>query len=205
MNEFEKGLLQYLDEKALCFIGKQKIGILGAGGLGSNCAFNLVRCGFKRFIIVDFDRVDASNLNRQFYFIDQIGKFKTEALRENLLKINPDIEIELINKKIDSKTDFQLFVGCDAVIEGFDNSFYKKSAAEFFINKNIFLVCGSGIAGYGKSDEIKTRQIRDLFFMAGDFKTGVDDKNYPYSPCVNITAAKQADIVFSWFLLKGGF
>lgn len=205
MNSFEKGILEYLDEEALFFIGKQKIGILGAGGLGSNSAFNLARCGFKKFMIVDFDIVAASNLNRQFYFFDQLGVFKTEALKENLLKINPDLEIELINKKIESKTNLEVFTGCNAIIEGFDNSFYKKMAAEFFIKKKIFMVCGSGIAGYGNSDKIMIRQIRDSFFMAGDFKTEVNEKNYPYSPCVNITAAKQADIVFSWFLRKGGF
>ena len=94
MNNFERALADYVGEERLSKIQKVKIGIGGAGGLGSNCAFNLVRSGFRKFKIVDFDVVEASNLNRQFYFSDQLGMPKVKALEENLKRINPDIAIE---------------------------------------------------------------------------------------------------------------
>jgi sulfur carrier protein ThiS adenylyltransferase len=59
-----------------------RIGIAGCGGLGSNCAVALSRVGIGRLILVDFDVVELSNLNRQYYFRDQIGLLKTEALTE---------------------------------------------------------------------------------------------------------------------------
>jgi len=93
-NKFECGLLKYFNKDDLNKIRSVKIGIAGEGGLGSNCAMNLVRCGFDNFIIMDFDKIDASNLNRQFYFAEQIGMLKTEALKQNLKRINPDVKIE---------------------------------------------------------------------------------------------------------------
>jgi len=93
-NKFECGLLKYFNKDDLNKIRSVKIGIAGAGGPGSNCAMNLVRCGFDNFIIMDFDKIDASNLNRQFYFAEQIGMLKTEALKQNLKRINPDVKIE---------------------------------------------------------------------------------------------------------------
>ncbi len=89
MNDFEIGLRKYFKEEELARIREVRVGIAGAGGLGSNCAVNLVRCGFSKFVIADYDIVEDSNLNRQFFFNDQIGKSKVEMLKANLLRINP--------------------------------------------------------------------------------------------------------------------
>ena len=100
MNGFEKGLMRYIGEEKLEKLKKVKVGIAGAGGLGSNCAFNLVRSGFYKFKIVDFDVVEPSNLNRQFFFLDQLGMPKVLALEENLRRINPEVRIDFIQQKV---------------------------------------------------------------------------------------------------------
>lgn len=199
---FDKGILRYLDENTYSYLKDIRLLFLGVGGLGSNSAVNLARCGFSKFILVDHDKVDFSNLNRQYFFANQTGMHKTHALKENLLKINKSLEIETITKKIESKEDFQSFENCDAVIEGFDGSFHKKITAEYFMKKESLLVQASGIAGYGRSDNIVIKKIRNNFFMVGDFETGIDENNRPFCPYVTIAAAKQADIVFSYFCNK---
>ena len=116
MNGFEKGLMRYIGEEKLEKLKKVKVGIAGAGGLGSNCAFNLVRSGFYKFKIVDFDVVEPSNLNRQFFFLDQLGMPKVLALEENLRRINPEVRIEAIQQKV-QKDNARAFDDCDVVVE----------------------------------------------------------------------------------------
>ena len=107
-----------------------RIGIAGVGGIGSNVAVNLVRSGIDWLRLVDFDRVEASNLNRQFYFADQIGRLKVEALAENLRRIRPDLTIEAVAERITAHTCRRLFTGCDLVVEGLDRTADKKMLLE---------------------------------------------------------------------------
>ncbi|TYQ18390.1 UNVERIFIED_CONTAM: sulfur carrier protein ThiS adenylyltransferase [Acetivibrio alkalicellulosi] len=200
LNNFEKGLVKYIGKENLARLQKVKIGIAGAGGLGSNCAFNLVRSGFSKFKIVDFDVVESSNLDRQFFFIDQINMSKVEALKLNLKRINPDIDIEAICDKVTKDNIKALFDDCDVLIEAFDKVLYKKLIVENFMSSDKLLVCASGLAGWGNSDSIKTRKVHDKFYMVGDFVTEVGENMPPISPRVNIAAAKQADIVLTYFL-----
>ena len=95
-----KGLERYLDEEARIRLAAVHVGIAGAGGLGSNCAMLLVRSGIKRLTIVDFDHIEPSNLNRQFFFPDDVGRPKVAALGENLLRISPDLDLTLINERL---------------------------------------------------------------------------------------------------------
>jgi sulfur carrier protein ThiS adenylyltransferase len=94
MNITEQGIARHIGPEALARLQHVRVGLAGAGGLGSNCAQALVRSGFKRFVLVDFDRVEPSNLNRQFFFPDQVGLPKVVALGANLLRINPDLDLE---------------------------------------------------------------------------------------------------------------
>ncbi|AEV69114.1 sulfur carrier protein ThiS adenylyltransferase ThiF [Acetivibrio clariflavus] len=203
MNTFEKGLCNYLGEENLKKIQKLKVGIAGAGGLGSNCAFNLVRSGFKKLKIVDFDVVEPSNLNRQFYFLDQLNTSKVNALRSNLLRINPDLEIEALNIKLEKENIEQVFEECDIVVEAFDKAAYKALIAESFFSSGKLVVCASGLAGWGKSDDIVVKKIHEKFYMVGDFVSEVNEDLPPISPRVNIAAAKQANIVLSYALGMG--
>jgi len=200
MNDFEKGLLKYFTIEQLNKIQSQIIGVAGAGGLGSNCAVNLVRSGFKNFYIYDFDKVDYSNLNRQFYFLEQVGLPKVEALKANLKKINPDIKIFTEEVTINENNVISLFEKCPIVVEAFDKAESKKMIAEFFYDNKKLIVSASGLAGYGNADDIITRKIKDNFYLIGDMKSQCDAVLFPYSPRVNVAAAKQADIVLKFVL-----
>ena len=116
MNAFEERIADQIGLEALNKIQAVKVGIAGAGGLGSNCAFNLARVGFRKLKIIDFDIIDHSNLNRQFYFFDQIGMNKVEALKVNLERINPDMEIETSAQRIEKENVRELFSDCDIVV-----------------------------------------------------------------------------------------
>ena len=199
MNDFEKTLLSRFGEKNLSKIQSVKIGIAGAGWLGSNCAFNLVRAGFRKLTVIDFDRIDPSNLNRQFYFYDQIGMPKVKALEQNLRRINPDLEGEFIEKKIEADNILELFSDCDIVVEAFDRPEYKSLFVTKLLKTRKFLVCASGLAGWGNSDALTVRRVKDNLVMIGD-QVSDFQKAVPLSPKVNIAAAKQADEILSFVL-----
>ena len=109
LNVFMDGLRRYLSEEELRRLASVRVAVAGAGGLGSNVAQMLVRTGFTRLVIADFDTVSASNLNRQFFFPDQIGQYKVEALRENLLRINPDACITIYPERVTKENAPLLF------------------------------------------------------------------------------------------------
>lgn len=200
MNAFEKALAQTLGEKNLKKIQSVKVGMAGAGGLGSNCSLFLVRSGFKRFKIVDFDVVEGSNLNRQFYFLNQLGQIKVEALRENLLRINPDLFIEVLPVKIEPDTVKGLFADCDVVVEALDLAYYKRMVVEAYLNTDKLLVAASGLAGWGRSDGITTRRLKKSFFLIGDQVSEAGPGLPAMAPGVNVAAAKQADVVLDYVL-----
>lgn len=204
MNQFEKALIDYIGEENLEKIQSYKIGIGGAGGLGSNSAFNLVRSGFKSFVVADFDQIEYSNLDRQFYFFDQVGLNKVQVLEDNLLRINPNLDIKVIPERVTEENIGRFFADCDIIIEAFDNVESKKLIVEKYMNSDKLLVSATGLAGWGKSDEIKTRKVNDNFYLVGDFVTGVSEDNPPISPRVNLAAAKQADIVLT-YVLEGDY
>ena len=101
-------------------LSRKRVGIAGCGGLGSNCAIALARVGMGTLVIVDFDRLSLSNLNRQYYFRDQVGMKKVEALADNILRIDPTIRVEKHAVRITATNFAGLFAGCDVIVEAFD-------------------------------------------------------------------------------------
>lgn len=106
------------------------VGIAGAGGLGSNCAATLARTGIGHIIVADLDRVEEENLDRQFYFRNQIGRDKVFALRDNLLAIDPDIKITALKMNVRLCDIYEVFKVCDVVVEGLDNAASKSILIE---------------------------------------------------------------------------
>lgn len=200
MNILEQGIARHIGLEALSGLQRVRLGIAGAGGLGSNCAHALVRSGFKRFVLVDLDRVEASNLNRQLFFPDQIGLPKVQALAANLRRINPDLELSLQETRITGHNARDLFAGCDAVLECVDDPAVKKLLAEALVPTDRLFVAASGIAGCGEADRIRTRTIRPNFFLVGDGRTAACPDTPPLAPLVALAAAKQADAVLHYFL-----
>ena len=202
-NLFEEALCNVFGGEGLLKIQQVVIGIAGAGGLGSNCSVNLVRSGFTKFVIVDFDQVEYSNLNRQFYFYDQVGRPKVEALKENLLRINPNVELEIHQQRIEGDNIEELFQKCHMIVEAFDQASYKKLLVEHYINQNKLIVSASGIGGWDNSDQLKTHKVKDDLYIVGDLTSQVSKEVPPCAPRVAIAAAKQADIILAQ-TLKGG-
>jgi sulfur carrier protein ThiS adenylyltransferase len=206
MNNVEEGIAAHIGEENLARLQRAKIGIAGCGGLGSNCAMHLVRSGFTRFVLVDFDRVEFSNLNRQAFFSVQVGEFKAEALAANMRAVNPELELEIYVERVDVARVKRLFGECDAVVEAFDRAVAKKRLVEALLPLKRLLVSASGIGGCGDGDALVTRKVRDNFYLIGDGATECNLDTPPLSPRVGIAAAKQADVILAHFLgpLNGG-
>ena len=200
--KLHEGLTSFFDEASLGKIRSATIGIAGAGGLGSNCASFLARSGFVNFVIADFDRVEKTNLNRQFFFAHQIGMNKTDALEMNLIAIEPSIEIVKHQHRVTKENAAAIFSRCDAVIEAFDNPRSKAMLAEEIVRLGIFFVSASGIAGHGSSDRIKVKSMNDRFHIVGDSQHEVSKEHPPLAPVVAIAAAKQADLVLHHILTR---
>jgi sulfur carrier protein ThiS adenylyltransferase len=200
LNRFEKGLQRYLLPDCIEKLATIKIAIAGCGGIGSNCAHNLVRCGFTQFLLIDSDCVDESNLNRQFFFDTQVGFPKVEMLQQNLLAINSHLSIQTIQTYLDVDNIEEMLGHCDAIVEAFDDVVSKKMLAEMYLNSEKLVVTVSGIGGYGNSDAIHCSRIKENFYMVGDGESEITERVHPYSPKINIAAAKQADIIFNYFI-----
>ena len=180
---------------------KAKIGISGAGGLGSNVAVALARSGVGKLVIADFDRVEPHNLNRQQYFVDQIGEFKVFALKENLERINPFSEYEVHNIFLNAGNIPYIYGDVDIMVEAFDSVESKlellESWVENFPGKPV--VMGSGMGGYGNNNKLCTRRLFENVYVCGDGKTDVAI-NPPIAPRVAIVAAMQANLVLELLL-----
>ena len=175
---------------------KAKVCILGLGGLGSNVATLLARSGIGYLKLVDFDIVEASNLNRQQYRISHIGMKKTEAIRTIIKEVNPFVEVEILNKKIDRENILSIVGDVEIVVEAFDVAETKAMAIEeLLINGDKKLVSASGMAGLGSANEIITRKVRDNFYLIGDNYSDYEEYSGIMSTRVMICAAHQANIV----------
>lgn len=183
---------------------KVHVGIAGLGGLGSNIAAALIRNGVGKLTVVDFDKVELSNINRQLYTLDDIGKTKTQALSDILRKINPFCEINAYNTKITSLNCTKFFKDCDIVCEAFDKPDQKAMLINTLLEQypDKYIVAASGLAGFGRANEIKTRQITDRFFLCGDGITDVADGEGLTGARVIICAGHQASKIIE-IILKG--
>ena len=200
MNLTEQGIAGYVGVDGLRYLQSVRVGVAGCGGLGSNCAVALVRSGFKRLVLADFDLVDETNLNRQAFDLAHVGRSKVEALAEVLLRINPDLDLELHKVLVDRENGLRLFAECRAVVEAFDAAPAKKMLAEAMIPSGRLYVSGSGMGGFGNSDAITTRKVSDTFYLVGDMVTECNVETPPQAPRVLVAAAKQADVVLAYFL-----
>jgi len=191
----------YLTPEERAVLESARVGIAGAGGLGSNCAMHLVRAGVEHITVVDFDVVNESNLNRQFFFRDQLGQKKVEALKENLLRIDPDADIRAVDMRLDASSAREVFADCDIVVEAFDVVDAKVMLVSSFASSGKKLVTASGLAGWGRSNEMRVRKMGNIVAV-GDGETAVGESAAPASPRVGIAAAMQANSVVAILLGK---
>ena len=171
--------------------------ICGLGGLGSNIAVALARAGVGKLILIDFDRVDITNLHRQQYIANQIGKYKTDALSENLTEITPFVEIEPHTAYVTQDNAVELLSEAAVVCEAFDNAECKAMLTNTVLEKmpDKYLVAASGMAGMDTANSIKTRKITNKFYLCGDMVSDVNDNIGLVSSRVMLCAAHQAHAV----------
>ena len=178
-------------------LNNAKVAIAGLGGLGSNIAVALARIGVGHLHLIDFDKVDISNLNRQHYFISHLNKYKTQALAEQLQMINPYLNIVTDCIKVTEDNIFSLFKDEDIICEAFDfpenKAMLVNKVLELFPEK--YIISGSGMAGFGHSNEIHTRKVMGKFYICGDEKTSLSNENSLMAPRVAICAGHQANLI----------
>ena len=178
-------------------ISSTTVGICGLGGLGSNIAIALARAGIGKLILIDFDKVDITNLHRQQYKASQVGMYKTEALRENLKEINPYLETEIQTVCVTEENAKELLKECDIICEAFDNAECKAMLTNFVLEEmpDKYLVAASGMAGMGSANSIHTRKVTKRFYLCGDEISDVKDGIGLVSSRVMLCASHQAHMV----------
>ena len=183
-------------------IKQATVGIAGLGGLGSPVAVALTRSGIGRLILVDFDVVEPSNLNRQQYFVDQLGLPKAIALKETLGRINPYVAIEAHTLRLTPANIPTLFGEVDVLVEAFDRADQKAMLVECFLSQcpGKPLVAGSGLAGFGPANSILTRRVASNLYLVGDGETSAAPGTGLMAPRVGVAAHHQANAVLRLLL-----
>ena len=173
------------------------VGIAGLGGLGSNVGVALTRLRVGKLVLVDFDVVEESNLTRQNYFADQIGRHKVDASIENFRRINPDANLDGRKVRLTPEKVVEVFKDCHVIAECFDRADQKQMIVETVLTKmkKVVIVSVSGLAGYGRSNEIVTRCVSDRLVLVGDTVSGTGPGVPLTAPRVGIAAYHQANAV----------
>ena len=195
--EMEQMLVQRIGKDLYQKIKTATVAVCGLGGLGSNIAVSLARAGVGTLILIDFDRVEISNLNRQQYKACQIGMEKTKALAENLREIAPYIHVITHTAKVTEENLRELTEGAEIICEAFDRAEEKSMLTEAVLTQlpDTILVASSGMAGLDSPNTIRTRKISARFYLCGDEKSDVETVGSLFAPRVMLCAAHQATTV----------
>lgn len=177
------------------------VGIAGLGGLGSHIAISLARMGIGQLILVDFDHVDISNLQRQHYNLTHLGQAKCDALAEQIHLIAPECQCILHKTKVTADNALSLFQSCDVLCEAFDDAAAKAMLVETILSESrkTMLVAASGMAGHGSANLIRTEQRGRRLYLCGD---GVSDihEAHLYAARVALCANHQSMMVLRLLL-----
>lgn len=176
---------------------KARVCIAGLGGLGSNIALMLARSGIGTLKLIDFDVVDITNLNRQAYRIEHIGRPKTKAIKSMIEEINPYIKVETHQEKVTKENMQELFKGETLVCEAFDNPQYKAMLINYLLESQpeTMVVAGSGMAGIGSSNDICTKRRMKHLYVCGDGESDAYAGMGLLAPRVAICAGHQANML----------
>lgn len=203
--EMEQALIARAGEPLQERLKNSTVAVCGLGGLGSNIAVALARAGVGRLILVDFDRVDITNLHRQQYKADQIGMEKSKALEANLREIAPYLEMKAVTQRLTEENYESLLGEAQVICEAFDQAEEKSRLADYVLEKmpEHYLVAASGMAGLGSPNRIVTRRITKHFYLCGDGVSDVEKDSGLFSARVMLCAAHQATVALR--ILAGEF
>lgn len=178
------------------------VGIAGLGGLGSHIAVSLARLGVGKLVLADFDRVDVTNLHRQQYFIEQLGRYKTDALAETLRRVDPWLSCELHPVRLTPENLLGIFAGCSVLCEAFDRPEEKAMLIETALTElpHAVVVSGSGMAGTGSANTIQTVRAMNRLYLCGDGETDVATSGSLTASRVSVCAGHQAHMVLRLLL-----
>jgi sulfur carrier protein ThiS adenylyltransferase len=182
------------DQELRARLHASSVAVVGCGGLGSNVAAMLLRSGVHNLTLIDFDAVDASNLNRQLFFADQIGRLKTEALAETLLRIDPDAHLTLHPLRVTAENLVDLVRDADVVVEAVDRADTKAMVVNTCMEAlpDTPLVTASGLAGYGSANSIATERPCDNLYLVGDLESDVNAGHPLFASRVMVASAHEA-------------
>jgi sulfur carrier protein ThiS adenylyltransferase len=183
-------------------VRRAAVGVAGLGGLGSAVAVALARLGVGRLVLADFDIVEPTNLNRQQYFIDQLGRLKTEALAENLARINPYVRLELHAVRLVPENVPAIFGGVDVLVEAFDRAEEKAMLLDAFAaaRPDTPVVLASGLAGHGRCETLRVRRLGRNIYVVGDLESAAEPGRGLMAPRVGVAAHLQADVALQLLL-----
>ncbi len=197
-NDMRKALGGRIGDALCSRLSKAAVAVCGLGGLGSNIAVSLARAGIGKLILIDFDIVDISNLNRQQYKACQVGREKTDALEENLKEISPYIDTVTYNTRVTRSNARELLSEAEIICEAFDRAEEKAMLADTVLEdmKDKTLIAASGMAGLASANDIRTRKITERFYICGDgVRDSEAEKEGLLSSRVMVCAAHQAHMV----------
>ena len=179
-----------------------RVAVAGLGGLGSNIAVMLARSGVGHLKLVDFDKVDVTNLNRQMYGIQHLGRFKTDAIRDIIADINPYLDIETVCVTVTPENATELFRDWPIVCEAFDHPENKAMLVRTLLAEcpQTTIVSGVGMAGYGDANDIRTTHPMRRLYVCGDGHTAADGMTGLMAPRVAVCAGHQANQVLQLIL-----
>lgn len=200
---FRIAIIMLPDQHIRSRLKDKVVGIAGCGGLGSNCAVALARVGIGTLILADFDVIEASNLNRQYFFKRQVGQKKAFALRDNILGIDEEIVVRPHDIFLTSDNIPDIYSGCDVIVEAFDHAEMKQMIIETVISKmpEIPMVCGIGLAGWGSFENIGIQKFSNIY-ICGDQEEETSRERPPLAPRVGIVANMEANMVLEIILGK---
>ncbi len=175
-------------------ISSSSVAICGLGGLGSAIAIALARCGVGKLHLIDFDRVDLTNLNRQQYDYEFIGLPKPQSLEKEIRRFAPYIDITTDFIKLNEDNIPELLIE-KYICEAFDDPEQKAMLTNKVLADmpDKILVGASGMAGYGNSNSIQTKRVMKNYYLCGDGVSDLNNTNGLMAPRVMICAAHQAN------------
>jgi sulfur carrier protein ThiS adenylyltransferase len=187
-------------------VKRARVGVAGLGGLGSQVAVALARTGVGALVLADFDVVEPSNLNRQQYFVDQIGRPKVAALAETLRRLNPYVTLESHQVRLAPENIPDVYADCCVLVEAFDRADQKAMLVETALANlpETWVVAASGLAGYGPSDTIRTHRVGGKLFVVGDLQAEARPGTGLMAPRVGVAAHAQANLALRLVLGEEG-
>lgn len=207
---FSQGLARYFSADQMEKLADARVGIAGAGGLGSNCAMMLARSGVGHFVLVDDDVVDASNLNRQHFFPQHLGVAKVDALAEQMLALSDTIDVQVLQQRLTVQNVQDAFASCSIVVEAVDLASTKSLIIQELLEADKTVVAASGMAGWD-GDAMHKKTFGSRLIVVGDFLNEVATAQEtvstpqiyalpPLAPRVIMAASMQADAVLGCIL-----